>query len=33
VRAENRDETVRAFFDYSDRLANAGRPERVILRN
>jgi transcriptional regulator with XRE-family HTH domain len=31
VRAENRDEGLRAFLDYSDRLAQSGRAERVIL--
>ena len=31
VRAGNRDDTLRAFLDYSDRLAHAGRAERVIL--
>ena len=31
VRAENRDEALRAFLDYSERLAHAGRAERVIL--
>jgi hypothetical protein len=31
VRAGNRDDTLRAFLDYSDRLAHAGRTERVIL--
>lgn len=31
VRAENRGEALRAFLDYSDRLARAGRAERVIL--
>ena len=31
VRTENRDKALRAFLDYSDRLAHAGRAERVIL--
>lgn len=31
VRAENRGEALRAFLDYSDWLALAGRAERVIL--
>jgi hypothetical protein len=31
VRAENRDEALRAFLDYSYRLEHAGRAERVIL--
>jgi transcriptional regulator with XRE-family HTH domain len=31
VRTENRDEALRAFLDYSDGLAHAGRAERVIL--
>jgi hypothetical protein len=31
VRAGNRDDALRAFIDYSDRLAHTGRAERVIL--
>ena len=31
VKADNRDEALRAFLDYSDRLASAGRAERVVL--
>jgi len=31
VRAGNRDDSLRAFLDYSDRLAHAGRAERIIL--
>jgi transcriptional regulator with XRE-family HTH domain len=31
VRAESRDEALRAFLDYSDRFSRAGRAERVIL--
>jgi hypothetical protein len=31
VRANKRDAALRAFLDYSDRLANAGRSERVVL--
>ena len=31
VRAGNRDRALRAFLDYSDRLAHAGRAERLIL--
>jgi transcriptional regulator with XRE-family HTH domain len=31
VRAGNRDGALRAFIDYSDRLAHAGRAERIIL--